>query len=104
MVGLLSGVIISLIADYSTQIKDKREERLINLSEYLLPKLGYEDVAHLDVKKLNQKFNEIKSELPNSLIKYLKQIEFIEEDETMPHESVNQLKSDMRRHRDLETA
>ena len=95
IIGFMSGVIISLLAEFSTSIKNEKEELHINLSEYLLPVLGYGGVTHMNDDDLNHRLHDVKDELPSAFYAYMKEKGFISANEDMSAESVNELKSDL---------
>jgi hypothetical protein len=95
IVGFMSGVIISLLGEYSVKIRNKDVELLLNVSEYLLPKLGFKFVIYKDCDEINKQFSEIKNDLPNGLYDYLVSMKFINEEGSLTNNSIDKLKANL---------
>jgi hypothetical protein len=95
-IGFLSGITISFLSELAIRVQNEAEELSLNLSEYLLPTLGYENVTHLDFPNLNQLLQRTKESLPPRFNNYLTDRGFLSPEGDLTEQSFRLLKADLK--------
>lgn len=96
-VGFISGVVISLLSEYAVRLRNMSEELSLNLSEYLLPALGYENVMNLNYSNLKQLFHTQKGSLPSKFDAYLVDKGILSQEGELTEQSYHLLKADLKK-------